>query len=241
MNTRQYIPNFLTLLNLFCGCVALYFIQQNQLWASAYCVVLGIIFDFFDGFAARLLQVKSALGLQLDSLADLVTSGVVPGFVMFGLLDQVHKNSSVILSQSIDVYLPFLGFLITLASAYRLAKFNIDTRQHDAFIGLPTPANCILIISLPLIQDQYPNAVCSEWIANIWFLIAFTFFSCYLLNSNLHLFALKFKTFRFKENKLRYLFLVLSLVLVAIFRLAAIPICIASYLVFSIFLIPNRK
>ena len=138
MNIKKHIPNLITLLNLFSGCIAFVYASQENFEMAFFFVCLGIFFDFFDGFFARLFNVSSPLGLQLDSLADMVTSGVVPGFVMFKMLtNSVNSDPSLI-------YLPYFGFIITLGSCYRLANFNIDTRQTDSFIGLPTPAMIVI-------------------------------------------------------------------------------------------------
>ena len=145
MSIKQHIPNAITLLNLFSGCLSVYFACINQLGLAAIFCMLGIFFDFFDGFFARLFNANSELGLQLDSLADMVTSGVVPGVIMFQLFKDSHLFSDTF-STYVDtasnpiLWLSFLGFAITLASCYRLANFNIDTRQTSSFIGLPTPA-----------------------------------------------------------------------------------------------------
>ena len=173
MGLKKHVPNFITLLNLLCGCIAILFAVYDRLEIAALLVMLGIFFDFFDGLAARVLKVQSDLGLQLDSLADMVTSGVVPGIVMFQLLTRVFGKpfyessdtwNSGELVTTLDIsYVSLLGFCVTLASAYRLAKFNIDTRQTTSFIGLPTPANTILILSLPLIL-MYQNEV---WVSAI--------------------------------------------------------------------------
>ena len=192
--------------------------------ATALFVFLGIFFDFFDGLLARKLNVQSELGLQLDSLADMVTSGLVPGLVMFYLLELSNINS----------YLPYLGLLITLASAYRLANFNIDENQSDSFIGLPTPANALLILSLPLIMEFQNNEVMNAIILNKWFLIGITLLSCYLLNANIKLIALKFKNWSFIDNKARYIVILLSIILLVIFQFAAIPLIIASYIIISL-------
>jgi CDP-diacylglycerol--serine O-phosphatidyltransferase len=142
---KKQIPNLITLLNLLSGCIALVFVSQDNFWFAFYFVCLGIFFDFFDGFFARIFKVQSPLGVQLDSLADMVTSGVVPGFVMLKMLSELSS----------EAFLPYFGFIITLGSCYRLAKFNIDTRQTDSFIGLPTPANALFILSLPLISSRF--------------------------------------------------------------------------------------
>lgn len=231
-------------MNVFCGSVATVFAVLNQLELAAFFVFLGIIFDFFDGMAARILNVKSELGLQLDSLADVITSGLVPGIVMFQLLAMSMNggwNVSLSSQAAHDTFwvglkvapLPFLGFVITLASAYRLAKFNIDENQTSSFIGLPTPANALLILSLPLILLYQNNDILNGIILNQWFLIGMTILSAYLLNSKIELFALKFKNWNFKDNSQRYIFLIVSLVLLLTMKYLAIPAIIVFYILSS--------
>lgn len=226
---KSYIPNFITLLNLFSGCVAVIFALEGNMKLTALFVFLGVFFDFFDGFLARKLNVQSDLGVQLDSLADMVTSGLVPGlvlFYLFGLAPQLSVETSDLL--------PYFGLCVTLASAYRLAKFNISTNQSDAFIGLPTPANTLLIISLPLILEYQNSDAINAIILNPWFLIVLTLVSCFLLNAPLKLIALKFKTRHFKDNASRYTLIVLSVVLLGIFQFAGIPLIIILYILLSI-------
>lgn len=239
---KKHIPNIITLLNLFSGCIAVIMAVENKLFLAAVFVVLGIVFDFFDGFAARLLNVKSNLGLQLDSLADMITSGLVPGLVMFKLLEKVIHPFPIDLIGAVQEtyhnsysYLPLFGLLITLASCYRLAKFNIDTRQTDSFIGLPTPANTLLILSLPLILIYNDVEWINELILNKWFLIGLTLLSCYLLNAELPLFSLKMKSFAFKDNKVRYLFLLSCVLLLFVLSYVAVPLIILSYILISLF------
>lgn len=236
---KKYIPNAVTLLNLFCGSVAVLFAVFGNMKYAALFVFLGIFFDFFDGLLARKLKVQSELGLQLDSLADMVTSGLVPGIVMFQLLNLSQRSGWNIVdfqdvSWSGNNYLPFLGLLITLASAYRLAKFNISTNQTNSFIGLPTPANTLLILSLPLIIEFQNSDLMNSIILNTWVLLSITFLSCYLLNANIPLLALKFKTWDFKENASRYLLLILSVVLLVVFQFAGIPLIILLYILLSL-------
>lgn len=242
---KRYIPNALTLLNLFCGCIAVIFAVSNNFVSAALFVFLGIFFDFFDGFAARKLNVQSELGLQLDSLADMVTSGLVPGIVMFKLISMsadFSYNRTIGRMWDVDsffdglLFIPeaFLGLAITLASAYRLAKFNIDTDQQSYFKGLPTPANALLILSLPLIMKFQNNDVINSIILNKWFLIGLTVFSCWILNSNIKLFALKFKDWSFKNNATRYIFILLCIVLLIVLQFAAIPIIILLYISMSV-------
>ncbi|WP_103864551.1 phosphatidylcholine/phosphatidylserine synthase [Aquimarina sp. I32.4] len=242
---KKQIPNGITLLNLFSGCIAVIFAVQGHLELAALFVMIGIGFDFFDGFVARVLDVKSELGLQLDSLADMVTSGVAPGIVMYQLLSRVFGkpfyatppswNSEQVLASFDMSYLSLLGLLVTLASAYRLAKFNIDTRQTTSFIGLPTPANTLLIMSLPLILKFQPELWIQAIILNEWFLIGLTLLSCYLLNAEIPLFALKFKTWGFAKNKIRYIFLLLTVVLIVALKFMAIPCVILLYILMSVF------
>lgn len=243
---KRYIPNALTLLNLLCGSIAVIFAVNEDLISAAYFVFLGIIFDFFDGFAARKLNVQSEVGLQLDSLADVVTSGLVPGIVMYKLLHLSLNSYTEAVGSFYErtetmmwiggkiIILPLLGLAITLASAYRLAKFNVDTEQQTFFKGLPTPANTLLIISLPLILEFQDSDVINAIILNKWFLIAVTILSCWLLNSGIRLFALKFKTFNFKENATRYIFIILCLVLLVTVKFAAIPLIILLYITMSV-------
>jgi CDP-diacylglycerol---serine O-phosphatidyltransferase len=227
MSVKQQIPNGLTLLNLLSGLVAVLFAAIGELEMAAYFVFLGIFFDYFDGFAARLLNVQGELGKQLDSLADVVTSGVVPGIVMFQLLRQSLELQDVIWFTSLEkmTWLPFIGLIITLASAYRLANFNIDTRQTDSFIGLPTPALTLFVLSLPLILVYQPNQ---------YVLIAITLRGSYLMNANIAMFALKFKSFKLKENYVKYIFLAISLLLLGLLQFIAIPIILIIYIVISI-------
>ncbi len=242
---KRHIPNLITLLNVFFGCVAVVFAVLNRLELAALFVFLGILCDFLDGLAARLLDVQSELGVQLDSLADMITSGLVPGIVMFQLL-AMSMSGGWNLDFSVEVSetmfwttgkftpLPFLGFVITLASAYRLAKFNIDEDQATSFIGLPTPANALLILSLPLILLYHQNDVLNSIVLNQWFLIGTTLLSAFLLNARIELFALKFKNWSFKDNALRYVFIIVSLVLLITMQYLAVPIIVAFYILSSL-------
>ncbi len=249
---KQYVPNFLTLLNLFSGCIAVVFAVLNQLELAALFVFIGIFFDFFDGLAARVLNVQSEVGVQLDSLADMITSGLVPGIVMFQLLNMAHtggwnsfffeESSSTMAWSGVKFYtLSLSGFIITLASAYRLAKFNVDENQVSSFKGLPTPANALLILSLPLILLYHNNEVLNGIILNQWFLIGLTLVSAFLLNSNIELFALKFKNWSFKDNAVRYLFLIGSLVMLLTLRFLAIPLVIVFYILASLLSSNSKK
>jgi len=211
---------------------------------AAIFVGLGIFFDFFDGLAARSLKVQSELGLQLDSLADLITSGLVPGIVMFQLMKKSmgaeyeltrEWGSGSVLDFNFSVF-ALLGLLITLGSAYRLAKFNIDDRQTTSFIGLPTPANAIFILSLPLILIYQSEAWIHDLILNKWFLLAVSVLSCFMLNAEIPLFALKFKNFSLQDNWYRFAFLIFALATLVLFQYLALPIIIVSYVLLSVIL-----
>lgn len=244
----KQIPNIITSLNLLCGCVALIFAVSGDLVSATIFAFLGIIFDFFDGLAASLLNAQSDVGLELDSLADVVTSGVVPGIVMLQLLSEATTGHTLDIANifsdsgwntSFMSYLPFLGLLITVASAYRLAKFNVDTRQTNSFLGLPTPANTLLILSLPLILAFQQTETLEEILLNPWFLSIFTVLSCLLLNLEIPLFAFKFKTWDFKSNAVRYIFLVTSILLLVLLKFIAIPVIIFLYILISLFWKPK--
>ena len=240
----KQIPNIITSLNLLCGCVAIMFAVSGDLVSASFFAFAGIFLDFFDGLAARVLNAQSQVGLQLDSLADVVTSGVLPGIVMVQLLSEALTGTSLDIgtifsdtanSTSIESYLPFTGLLIAVASGYRLAKFNVDTRQTTSFIGLPVPANTLLILSLPLIISFQASQQITEVILTPWFLIIITLVSCVLLNAEIPLFGLKFKTWNFKDNAVRYLFLIASILLLVVLKFIAIPIIIFSYILVSLF------
>lgn len=240
----KQIPNIITSLNLLCGCVAIMFAVSGDLVSASFFAFAGIFLDFFDGLAARVLNAQSQVGLQLDSLADVVTSGVLPGIVMVQLLSEALTGTSLDISAifsstsnntSIESYLPFIGLLIAVASGYRLAKFNIDTRQTTSFIGLPVPANTLLILSLPLIISFQASQQITEVILTPWFLIIITLVSCVLLNAEIPLFGLKFKTWNFKDNAVRYLFLIASILLLVVLKFIAIPIIIFLYILVSLF------
>ncbi len=228
MKLKKHIPNLITLLNLFCGCIALVFAGEANFEMAFFFVCLGIFFDFFDGFFARLFNVSSPLGLQLDSLADMVTSGVVPGFVMYKML------SNGVASNPTLIYLPYLGFIITLGSCYRLANFNIDTRQSDSFIGLPTPANALFILSLPLILKNSDSLLVLELLINPWILIFVSILSAFILNAEISLFALKIKKFNFKDNALQLFFLLISILLLGYLQFAGVALIIVFYVLLSV-------
>ncbi len=236
MRLVNQIPNYITLANLFAGTVAAIFAVEGDFKTAAIFVLIGIIFDFFDGFIARLLNVSGELGKQLDSLADMVTSGVVPGIIMLKLIQSnlvVENSLEVKMHQILDV--PLIGLILTLAACYRLASFNLDTRQTDSFIGLPTPAMCLFVISLPLIRIHSEVEFVNDLISNNYFLIALTGVLSFLMNADLHLFSLKFKEYSLKNNYIKYIFIIASVLLIFTLNFLAIPLIILLYIFLSVF------
>ncbi|MGV3761657.1 CDP-alcohol phosphatidyltransferase family protein [Parapedobacter sp.] len=216
---KAHIPNFITCLNLFSGCVGVTFAFAGQLEVAAYCVLASGIFDFFDGLAARVLHVKSTIGKELDSLADVISFGFLPGAVLYSLLGSAWPGHT---------YVPYFGFLVTVFSALRLAKFNIDDRQSTDFVGLNTPMNAFYVISLPFIAATYGAIVYHPA-----FLISSIVVTSLLLVSNVRLFSLKINSFSWHENGWKFTFLLVSAVLVAVLKFAAAPLVLALYFLFS--------
>ena len=222
MSIKHYIPNALTCSNLVCGCLGIIEVLEGNLIWAPYLIWLAAIFDFFDGFAARALKVSSPIGGELDSLADMVTFGVLPSLVLFALLKQA----------TLPEWVPYLALIVAIFSAIRLAKFNVDTRQTTSFIGVPTPANALLISSFPLIILNHPDW---EFMHHPAFLLAVAFIMSFLLVAELPLFALKFKDYSWSHNRIKYIFLVLSLLLIIFLNFVAIPLIIILYVFLSLF------
>lgn len=237
MPLRKHVPNIITLLNLTAGLVALVYAFDTNLQMAFIWVCIGIILDFWDGFFARILNAQSKIGLQLDSLADMVTSGVVPGVVMYKMLENIYELSETYAPDNFYMnLLPYIGFIITIGSCYRLAKFNVDTRQADSFIGLPTPANALLIISLPVILNHSDGTgFVFDMLSNPYVLVGISLLSAFLLNAEIPLFSLKVKYFNWETNKIQIFFLVLSVLLLFFFQYLGIPLIILSYVILSVF------
>ncbi|MGX7668124.1 CDP-alcohol phosphatidyltransferase family protein [Flavobacterium pedocola] len=237
MSFKKHVPNLITFLNLICGLLALIHAFNGSYNEAFSLVCLGIFFDFWDGFFARIFNAQSPLGVQLDSLADMVTSGVVPGVVMYKMLSDIQENQAIYTLTPETNYMgvvPYIGFIITIASCFRLAKFNIDTRQTDSFIGLPTPANALLIMSIPMILFKNQFEGLSEILSNPYFLVGLCFLSAYLLNAEIPLFSLKVKYFSWEKNKLQVFFLAVSALLLVFFQYLAIPMIILFYVGLSV-------
>lgn len=215
---KKHIPNTLTCLNLFSGCIAVLFALKGEFTFAFYAVVFSGICDFFDGMAARALHVKSLIGKELDSLADMVSFGFLPGAVIYVMLQQATTNP----------YIPYLGFLITVCSALRLAKFNIDERQTSDFIGLNTPMNTFFIISLPFIAEDYPSLFQQPLL-----LIGIAVATSLLLVSEIKLFSMKLTNLSWAANKYKYSFLLLSVVLIVWLQFLSLPIVLLLYILSS--------
>ena len=230
----------MTLGNLLCGCLGIVFVfEGNLLWASYLIFIAGIL-DFLDGFVARLLNQHSEIGKQLDSLADMVTFGVLPSFIIAKLIQISTRQNTVLsdlmpsnlLSQTQLPTLAYVAFFLALFSCLRLAKFNIDTRQSDSFIGVPTPANAFVVAAFPLILEFNPKY--KFLILNSTCLIAYTLIMSYLLISEIPLFALKFKNFSWVTNQIKYIFLILSVILLVALQFVGIPLIIFLYIILSV-------
>lgn len=236
---KKNIPNAITCGNLLCGCLGIVQVFSGNLVYAACFVGIALVLDFFDGFTARLLKVSSPIGKDLDSLADMVTFGVVPSVVMFRLISEavntLYISDIYVGGRHEDAgFLPYLAFVIAVFSALRLAKFNNDTRQSDSFIGVPTPANAMVICSIPLIQHFHGDSAIPGLIFNAYVLCGLSLLMSFLLVAELPLFALKFKSFGWAGNQVKYLFLSVSLILLVSLKFVAVPLVIIFYILLSI-------
>lgn len=223
---KKHIPNTITCCNLISGCIATYFAFLGQYPMALLFIVIGAVFDFFDGMSARLLHVSSPIGKELDSLADCITFGFAPSAIVFSYLCTFHIHWP---------FIPFLAFIMAAFSALRLAKFNLDERQAMGFIGLPTPANALFWGSLIVGLEESGSFVAAN---NWWAILLMLFYSCYLLIAEIPMFALKFKTWGWKGNEIKYIFIATCIPLLLFFDISGIAIIIAWYVALS--LIANR-
>lgn len=224
---KKHIPNAITCLNLLSGCLGIVAAFEGNLIFAGYAVVIAALLDFFDGFAARLLKAYSEIGKELDSLADVVSFGVLPAAIVYHLFLQAPQLDG------LSNYLNYSAFFIAVFSALRLAKFNIDERQTENFIGLPTPANALLAASLPQIILN-GGAFTAAYILNPFFLFIYSLGTSFLLVMEVPLISLKFRNMSVSANLFRYILLFSGLISVLIFKFAAVPIIIFIYIVLSI-------
>lgn len=227
MNIKAHIPNALTCCNLISGCIATCFAFFHDPNMALLFIIIGAVFDFFDGMAARLLHVSSPIGKELDSLADDVTFGVAPSTIIFSQLLVMDYPSFL---QPVADYLPFAAYIMAAFSALRLAKFNLDERQALGFIGLPTPANALFWGALIVGGHTFFETSSAMTLV----LLAMVFISCWLLVAEIPMFALKFKHWGWKGNEVKYLFLLSCIPLLIIFRITAFAFIIAWYVVLSV-------
>lgn len=219
---KKHIPNAVTCLNLFCGCLGIVFAFDGKLELASYLILIAAVFDFLDGMLARLLNAYSEIGKDLDSLADVISFGVLPSVIIYQLF---------LASSSANDWLKYSAFFIAIFSALRLAKFNNDIRQSEHFIGLPTPANAMLIASLPFIAAD--GNIISSYLQNPIFLAVFSLGMGLLLISEIHLISLKFSGIGLTNNLHRYILVFSSLVLLLIFKFAAVPLMMVTYFTIS--------
>ena len=218
---KKHIPNTITCLNLISGCIATYYAFESDFGMALLFIVIGAVFDFFDGMVARLLHVSSPIGKELDSLADDITFGFAPSAIVFSFLCSFHIHFPLI---------PFVAFVMAAFSALRLAKFNLDERRAMGFIGLPTPANALFWGSLIVGGG--------DWISSlpyaVWMILAMVLFSSYLLVAEIPMFALKFKTWGWKGNEIKYVFLATCIPLLIVMGVSGLAAIIAWYVVLSV-------
>lgn len=214
---KKHIPNILTLANLFTGCVGIVYAFQGNLMYAGFAIWIAAIFDFLDGFSARILKVSSAIGKELDSLADMVTFGLLPSVILSQMMEQPPIE-----------LLAYLPFILALFSALRLAKFNVDVRQSEVFIGMPTPAAAFFISGLPFWLEVFPE------IASWWIILLIAVSISLLLVSEIKMLALKFKNYHLSDNWLKYLLIILSLILLIIFGPKSLTIIVVLYTLLSL-------
>jgi len=220
---KKHFPNFITCLNLICGCFAVFFsfkaIMFGDFSIPLYFILAAALFDFLDGLVARLLKAYSDMGKQLDSLADMISFGLAPGALIVAMIGRTAVE--------VPDWLPFAGFIIPVFSAWRLAKFNIDERQATGFLGLPTPANALFFGGLAYSYSAF-------FIEQPYLLIGIAVIFSVLLVSNISMFSLKFKNLKLKGNEIRYIFLFCALLLIIILKQDALPAIILLYILLSV-------
>ncbi|MTI32592.1 CDP-diacylglycerol--serine O-phosphatidyltransferase [Xanthovirga aplysinae] len=224
MTIKKHIPNFITSLNLLCGCIGVVVVFKGfDLRHATYLIWMAAIFDFLDGLVARATKSFSAIGKELDSLADMVTFGVLPAVIMFTLLERAQTPS----------LFPYFAFLLAVCSALRLAKFNVDERQSESFYGLPTPANALFISGLPFLSLNH-SPFLKEFITNPYSLLSITLVFSYFMVMDMELLALKFKDTSWANNKMKYILVIASVFLFIVLKFEAIPLVILLYILLSI-------
>lgn len=231
MSIKQHIPNTITCGNLVSGCMSILFLSMDMPVKAAIMIFVAGLFDFFDGFAARLLHAYSPIGADLDSLSDVVSFGVAPGFIMYWLMSHAADFPTVALFGV--KLLPCLAFLLPVFSAIRLAKFNIDETQTTTFRGIPAPGMAIFIASLPLMLSQVGHLI--DGSLGYWACLGITIIFSFMMVSRLRFFSFKMKSAKWKGNEVRWIFLIIAVLSFAIFRFLALPFILILYVLMSIF------
>lgn len=232
---KKHIPNLITCLNITSGTIAIFFAFNGQLHVAAGLVILAMVFDFFDGFAARLLHVQSGIGKELDSLADVVSFGVVPSILAFFLIgDLLRAEAATGVLTIWQLVLLYVPLLIPAFSAYRLAKFNLDERQTHSFIGLNTPSNALFWVML-VFNYHYCNDFFMQTWGSAWLLAACALLLAILLISELPMFSLKLTSFSWRDNALLYCFLVTIVIGFAIWNVKALSFMIPVYILLAFY------
>jgi len=232
---KKHIPNFITTLNLFSGCIGIILALQYRIDYAAYFIAIAAAFDFLDGMAARLLHVKSEIGKELDSLADVVSFGALPGIIIYQMM--ANSPNTPIVGSYISIF-SLLALIIPILSAVRLAKFNLDTRQTTSFIGLPVPANALFLGSLPLIKMQSGYSDSLSWLTmitdNYYILAIIAIGMSLLLVSEIPLISLKFKNLKFADNKPQFILVLFAIISFILLTFTAIPLIILTYILLSL-------
>jgi CDP-diacylglycerol--serine O-phosphatidyltransferase len=231
------IPNLITLMNLISGAIGIFLVFENHLLWACYMIYVAAVFDFMDGFFARLLKVTSDIGKSLDSLADVISFGLLPTAIIYNIILMIIKHShpefTFQTASPLELCLLASSLLMVAFSALRLANFNVDTRQNYGFIGLPTPANAILISSFPFIINNF-GSIGSKLLMNLYVIIPVIVILSFLMVAEIPMLSFKFRTFKFTENIYRYLLIFIALVGIIIWGFMAIPVVFVFYIVFSL-------
>ena len=237
MSIRQHIPNTITCCNLLSGCLSILFLSHDMPVKAALMIFVAGLFDFLDGFAARLLNTHSPIGADLDSLSDVVSFGVAPGFIMYWLMSQYFESQLWLYDWWWSVggfnLLPFIAFMLPVFSAIRLAKFNVDDTQKISFRGIPAPGMAIFIASLPLALGQAGHL--TDGVLNYWACLGFTIIFSFMMICRLRFFSFKMKSAKWKGNEIRWIFLIIAVLGFAIFKFLALPFVMILYVLLSIF------
>ncbi len=244
---NRIIPSVLTCLGLLAGCISIVYSSKDMITYAGYFIIAAAVFDFLDGLLARILNSVSEFGIQLDSLTDIVSFGVAPSMILYGLiirsLVEIAPDSGFNLASPAfsKLLIMYMAFLVAVFSALRLARFNIDPAQKNEFKGLPVPASGLLIASIGIVSEVSKNLPFQDIILNLYFLLGLIIIICFLLVSNIPMFSLKFRNASFRDNSIRYIFLVVSAVIIILFKIPGIAPVVILYILISVFMRAFKK